>query len=55
VLQSLPHGLCLGARPVLDVASAPVDSGVDLLAFLRFGAFRIAANSRFHEHDGREE
>ncbi|MCX6620024.1 MAG: hypothetical protein NTY38_02885 [Acidobacteria bacterium] len=55
VLQSLPHGLCLGSRPALESASAPVDAGVDLLAFLRFGAFRIAADGRFHEHDGREE
>lgn len=44
----LPHGLCLGPAPVSRMQDAP---GLALAAYLRWAAWRVASNSRFHELD----
>jgi hypothetical protein len=45
------RGICLGAGPAEnDWGGAPRPVATAL--FLRFAAFRFAANGRFHEHDG---
>jgi hypothetical protein len=51
----LHRSICLGALPSLTTPSGLVEGGVSLLAYLRFGAVRIAANGQFHEYDGRED
>ncbi len=50
----LSRSVCLGAAPSVPAGGGLAAGGVDLLAYLRFGAVRIAANGRFHEYDGRE-
>jgi hypothetical protein len=52
---AMPRQVCLGSVPAVDAAQGVAEAGVNLLAFLRLGAIRIAANGRFHENDGREE
>jgi hypothetical protein len=53
--EPMPRSVCLGVSPSVPVGGGLTAAGVNLLAFLRFGAVRIAANGRFHEHDGRED
>lgn len=45
---SPPHGLCLGPNPEGSMADTP---GLALAAYLRWAAWRVASNGRFHEHD----
>jgi hypothetical protein len=53
--EPMPRSVCLGVSPSVPAGEGLAAAGVNLLAFLRFGAVRIAANGRFHEHDGRED
>jgi hypothetical protein len=53
--EAMPRAVCLGSVPSVNAGQGAAEAGINLLAFLRFGAIRIAANGRFHEHDGREE
>jgi hypothetical protein len=48
------RSVCLGSVPSVAVGQEVADAGINLLAFLRFGAIRIAGNGRFHEYEGRE-
>jgi hypothetical protein len=48
--DTLPHGLCLGAKPRGTIADQP---GLALAAYLRWAAARVAVNGRFHVLDAR--
>ena len=43
-----PRGICLGEQPANGIQDAP---GLALAAYLRWAAWRVASNGRFHEHD----
>jgi hypothetical protein len=45
---SLPNGLCLGPGAPSMIPDEP---GLNLAAYLRWAAIRLAANGRFHERD----
>jgi hypothetical protein len=50
-LLGLHRRICLGSRPVEVSGLECIPSDLRLAVFLRFAAFRIAANGRFNEQD----
>jgi hypothetical protein len=50
---SLPRGICIGSG--VPARPAQLDPELAAVAYLRWAATRIAANGRFHEHDGQSD